>query len=331
MRSIEKMEQNCGFGVLGMGGYLPETVVDNDEVARGAGTTPEWIEERTGVVTRHRAAPGERVADMAAAACRAATADAVKRSGVRAHPELLVTACSAPDRRLPAHAFDVHSRLELGNTAALNLDAACAGFAQGMVTAHAYHRAGMAREALIVGSHRVEGTVDMSDKRIAPLFGDGAGAFVMGPVPEGYGILGSLLLTESTYTEALHAAYPETVDPGTDLMNMDGHTLTQVFATFLPQMMNKVLGELSLTLQDVDHFILHQANVRMLSSIGDALGVEPQRINAVGRTIANTTSASLPLSSMAADREAGFRRGDLILFATGGAGINGAVIAMRWY
>ncbi|ADG78840.1 Beta-ketoacyl-acyl-carrier-protein synthase I OS=Tsukamurella paurometabola (strain ATCC 8368 / DSM / CCUG 35730 / CIP 100753 / JCM 10117 / KCTC 9821 /NBRC 16120 / NCIMB 702349 / NCTC 13040) OX=521096 GN=Tpau_2231 PE=4 SV=1 [Tsukamurella paurometabola] len=320
-----------GFGILGMGGYLPSEVVDNEEIARGANTTVEWIEERTGVHSRRRARSGERVADMAAAACRAAMADTVGRTGGRAHPELLVTACSNPDRRLPAHAFDVHSRLELGHIPALNLDAACAGFAQGMVTAHAYYRAGMASEALIVGSHRVEGSVDMTDRRVAPLFGDGAGAFVMGPVPEGYGILGELLLTESTYVEALHAPYPGTVPLGEDLMDMDGHTLTQVFATFLPQMMNKVLGELSMTLQDVEHFILHQANVRMLASMGDALGVDPRRISTVGRRIGNTTSASLPLTSVKAEEEIGFQRGDLILFATGGAGVNGAVIVLRWY
>ncbi|GAB2661509.1 beta-ketoacyl-ACP synthase III [Prescottella soli] len=327
-------EGSAGYGVLGMGMYIPQRVSTNAEIGAAAGVTEEWIVEKTGVLERRRAAIGENTADMAAEAGRLALKDARERAltpEAAEEPGMLIVATSTPDRQVPAPVSDVHARVGLGPMPALSLDGGCAGFAQAMVTAEAYHRMGQARTALVVGSHRIENFVVPADRKTTPLFGDGAGAYLMGPVPPGYGILTSHLVTDSTFVEALRTPYRTPDSAGVEPLHMDGYVLVDVFVREIPVLLRQSLDEVGLTIADIDHLFVHQANVQMVRTLGQVLGLEAEKVPTSGQWVANTASASLPISTVMAERERTLERGDIVVMVTAGAGVSGAVIVMRWY
>lgn len=326
--------ERAGYGVLGMGMYLPQRVATNAEIAATTGATEQWIVEKTGVLERRRAAAGENTADMAAEAGKLAmkharevalTAESVE------DPGMLIVATSTPDRQVPAPVSDVHARIGLGRMPTLSLDGGCAGFAQAMVTADAYGRIGQARTALVVGAHRIENFVVPEDRKTLPLFGDGAGAFLMGPVPPGYGMLAARLVTDSTFVDALRTPYRTTESAGVEPLHMDGPVLMDVFAREIPGMLRESLAEARLTISDIDHLFVHQANVQMVRSLAALLGLAPEKVPTSGQWVANTASASLPISTVMSARAGKIERGDIVAMATAGAGVSGAVIVMRWY
>lgn len=323
-----------GYGVLGMGMYVPQRVSTNAEIGVSAGVTEEWIVEKTGVLERRRAAVGENTADMAAEAGRLALKDARERAltpEAVEDPGMLIVATSTPDRQVPAPVSDVHARMGLGPMPALSLDGGCAGFAQAMVTAQAYHRIGQAGTALVVGSHRIENFVVPSDRKTLPLFGDGAGAYLMGPVPPGYGILTSRLVTDSTFVDALRTPYRTPDSAGVEPLHMDGYVLVDVFLREIPELLRNSLDDVGLTTADIDHLFVHQANVQMVRTLGRVLGLAPEKVPTSGERVANTASASLPIGTVLAARERRIERGDIVVMVTAGAGVSGAVIVMRWY
>ena len=330
----EKPAGNGGYGILGMGMYLPQRVSTNAEIAAAANVTEEWIVAKTGVLERRRAAVGENTADMAAEAGRRALKDARETASTPEaveEPGMLIVATSTPDRQVPAPVSDVHARIGLGPMPALSLDGGCAGFAQAMVTAEAYHRMGQARTALVVGAHRIENFVVPADRKTTPLFGDGAGAYMMGPVPSGYGILTSRLITDSTFVEALRTPYRTPDSAGVEPLHMDGYVLVDVFVREIPVLLRQSLDEVGLTISDIDHLFVHQANVQMVRTLGQALGLAPEKVPTSGEWVANTASASLPISTVMSARERKIERGDIVAMVTAGAGVSGAVIVMRWY
>ncbi|GAB20074.1 3-oxoacyl-[acyl-carrier-protein] synthase III [Gordonia effusa NBRC 100432] len=318
------------YGIIGMGMHLPEGVVSNDVVAAAAGVTPEWIVEKTGVEERRRAGENETAAGMASVALRKAIDDAKARNGVDADPAMLIAATSTPDRVVPAPAFDIHGLSELPQIPTLSIDGACAGVAQGMITALGFYRAGIADTSIVVGTNRSEVYFDPADRKTAALFGDGAGAFMLGPVPEGYGILGMRMLTDSVHREAVHVS--DVVSPTNGRkFNMNGRQLVEMFVNELPKMIYEALGEAGLTLADVDRLMIHQGNVRMVEAFTALLGLDSSQVPTTGRVVANTACASLPITAVLSDRERPLKRGDIVVMATAGAGVNGAVIVLRWY
>lgn len=329
-----RAEDQAGYGVLGMGMYVPQRVATNAEVAAGAGVTEQWIVEKTGVLERRRTAPGENTADMAAEAGRQALKHARELSLTAEagdEPGMLIVATSTPDRQVPAPVSDVHARIGLAPMPTLSLDGGCAGFAQAMVTADAYRQIGQAGTALVIGAHRIDNYLVPSDHKTAPLFGDGAGAYLMGPVPPGYGMLASRLVTDSTFVDALRTPYRTPDSAGVEPLYMDGRQLAEVFVRELPELLRQSLDEAGLTVADIDHLFVHQANVQMVRLFGQVLGLAPEKVPTTGQFVANTAAASLPIGTVMSARERKIQRGDIVAMVTAGAGVSGAVIVMRWF
>ncbi|WP_433576253.1 3-oxoacyl-ACP synthase III family protein [Nocardia brasiliensis] len=332
-RNAGPADPEFGFGILGIGMHLPDEVLTNEHFTRTAGVDADWVLTKTGVEQRRRCENGIRTADLAATAGRAALANARIASSPEQDgtPDLLIIATSSPDRQVPAPAFDVHARLGLPISAALSLDGGCAGFGQGLVTAYSYFSAGITKSALVIGAHRSEFLVDDSDRRIGPLFGDGAGAFLLGPVPGGYGILTARMFTDTTHIETLRTPMRDELVGNREYLQMDGRGVAVLFAQQIPRILEESLAAASLTLDRIDHFILHQGNVRMVERFAAALGLRPELVAVSGRVVGNTAAASLPISVVLRQQERPFRRGDIVALITAGAGINGAVVLLRWY
>lgn len=312
-----------------MGMYAPESVVPSADIAARLGVEPEWIDRKIGVRERRAALPDETAASMAADAAAHALADAVERNQFVGDPGMLVTATSTPDRMVPAPVYDVHGLTGLPPMPCLSIDGACAGFAQGMITALGFYRAGLAESALIVGTNRSELMIDPGDRTTAALFGDGAGAFVMGPVPDGYGILSAQMLTDSRLRDAIHS--PRLRTDAVGRLTLNGRQLVETFSNELPTMIFSSLDEAGLTLADVDRMIIHQGNVRMVELFTAGMGLAPEQVPVTGDRFANTAAASLPMTAVLNDKDRPLQRGDVVVFATAGAGVNGAVIVLRWY
>lgn len=317
-----------GYGVLGVGMCLPDTIVSNAEIAADCGADVDWIERRIGVVERRRLPSSDTVADMAATAGAQALDDASVRSGRSFQPGLLIVAVTGGDRVVPAPAFDVHAALHFGLTPALSVDGACAGFAQGMITGLSYSRAGFADTTLVIGANRAAFYADRHDKRIAPLFGDGAGAFLLGPVPTGHGILAWQMFTHSELTSSLYTDRTIQGSTAVEPLQMRGQEVANLFATRLPAFIEQTLADAGLHIADVDRLFVHQGNVRMVEGLASILGLSPEQVPISGRHVGNTASASLPIGvGMSADE---LTSGDIVVLVTAGAGLNGAVVVMRW-
>lgn len=324
-----------GYGVLGIGMYLPDRIVTNAEISVESGAAEEWIESKTGIVARHRAGSCDSTANMGAEAGRQALKDARERGLSKTivdAPDMLIFATSTPDRQVPAPAFDVHARIGLPAIPALSIDGACAGFAQGLLTGYAYARGGLAETALVAGAHRSAVIIDPTERRIAPLFGDGAGAYMMGPVPAGYGIIGWEMRTDSSLTEVLRTERTTTAgSERAETVHMQGHALTETFATELPKMLSSALAQADLTIDDIDTLFVHQGNVRMVEALTALLGLPPEKVPTSGREVGNTACASLPIATAIEARRGAPRRGDIVALVTAGAGVNGAVVVLRWF
>lgn len=330
----ERPGNRPGYGVLGMGMYAPRQIVTNAEVAAAAGVTEEWIVEKTGVRERRRAAVDETTADLGAEAGRRAlkhARDLALTPDAAADPGMLLVATSTPDRQVPAPVSDVHARIGLPPLPTLSIDGGCAGFAQAMVTAAAFHEMGVAKTALVVGAHRIRNFLVPSDHRTAPLFGDGAGAYLMGPVPPGHGILSFRMMADGTHVDALCTPYRTPDFRGPDRLSMDGRGLVEVFVRELPELLNQCLDEAGLTVDDIDHLFVHQANVVMVRGLGALLGLPAEKVPTSGEWFGNTASASLAIGTVTAERTRPVERGDVVVMLTAGAGVNGAVIVMRWF
>ncbi|MFC9789216.1 3-oxoacyl-ACP synthase III family protein [Rhodococcus sp. NPDC127528] len=334
MRSGTHGTDRPGYGVLGMGMYVPQQVVTSAEVAAAAGVTEEWVVAKTGVRQRRRAAVDESTADLGAEAGRRAlkhARDLALTAEAADDPGMLLVATSTPDRQVPAPVSDVHARIGLPPLPTLSIDGGCAGFAQAMVTAAAYHEIGVARTALVVGAHRIRNFLVPSDARTAPLFGDGAGAYLMGPVPPGYGMLAYRMMSDSSHVDALRTPYRTPDFTGPDRLFMDGHGLVEVFVRELPELLSQCLDEAGATVDEIDHLFVHQANVQMVRALGGLLGLSAEKVPTSGEWVANTASASLAIGTVMAARARPIRRGDLVVMITAGAGANGVVIVTRWF
>ncbi|HXV93231.1 MAG TPA: 3-oxoacyl-ACP synthase, partial [Pseudonocardia sp.] len=242
-----------GIGVVGVGAHLPGPAVDNGMVAARSGASPEWILDRTGIVSRHVAAPDETTADLATAAAAAAMA----ASPVR--PDMVVLATVTPDRPVPATACAVQDRLGLHGVPALDVNAACSGFVYALVTAWGAAATGLARSPLVVGADVFSRHVDPGDRRTAPLFGDGAGAVVLGAVPAGFGILAAELWADGSRQELAVVPQPAPGEPTDRWFRMDGRGVRDVVLEMGPKVLSAVAGRAGVRIDQIDRVIVHQA------------------------------------------------------------------------
>ncbi|MEU9443056.1 ketoacyl-ACP synthase III [Streptomyces sp. NPDC048304] len=328
-----------GLGVLGTGSYLPAHVVTNETVAVRAGVTAEWIERKTGIVERRYAADHEAASDLATEAAVRALADA----GVDAD-ELawIVVATSTPDHPQPATAAFVQHRIGARHAAAFDVNAVCAGFVAALHTGArllaAPDQRGEQRPALIVGTEVYSRILDLGDRRTAPLFGDGAGAVVIGPVREGRGFLGTGMRTDGHLHGLIgvHAggsrqpASEKTVSRGDHWFRMQGRDVREFVERELPDAVAGTLDAFGVAAEDVAHFVPHQANGEMLRAVAGRLGLSSARIHLPVRRHGNTGAASIPLALDDARRSGAPADDELVLFAGFGGGMTLGTTLLRW-
>ena len=305
-------------GIAGLGMALPATVVPNAEVAPRIGVDGAWIEKRTGIRSRRELAAGERLSDLAAAAGRAALADA----GVEATDlDLVLVATLAADEITPGAApLVAHA---LGTTAAaIDVNAACVGFLSALDLACSRIEAGRAEQVLVIGAEGLRRFTDADDRRTAGVFGDGAGAAV---VSAGAGALGPMVLRSDGSLADLIVC-----DRETQLIRMDGHATYVSAVAALSEATIEACAEAGLALSDVDLFVFHQANRRILDAVAERLGVDRARVVDVIADVGNTSAATLPIAlTMARDAGRLFSGASVVLGAMGAGFTYGAGV-LTW-
>jgi len=324
------------IGIVSTGSYLPAEVVENDEVARATGVTDEWIVRKTGIRRRRRAAPDQATSDLAAEAGRRALAQAGLRPADLAY---IVVATSTPDHPQPATAGIVQHLLGAGNAACFDLNSVCSGFVYGLAVAHGLLRTDApAGHALVIGADIYSRILDHSDRRTAVLFGDGAGAVVLGPVASGHGILRTRLLTRGDQHRLIKVpaggsrlpASAATVHDGAHFFAMDGGGVRGFVQEQLPAAVRGLLTEAGVDAASVRHFVPHQANGVMLADVWPGLGLGSAELHLTVDQYANTGSASVAVTLDEAHRRGRFAVGDRMLLAAFGGGMSVGALLADW-
>ena len=307
-------------GIVGLGAVLPEEAVPSDVIADRLGLAHGWIERRTGIASRRRVAADARVSDLAADAARAALADA---SLDAADIDTVLVATLAPDEITPNTAPQVAHAIGAGAAGAIDIGAACTGFVSGITVAAGLVESGRAENVLVIGAEVMSRYTDYDDRSTAGLFGDGAGAVVLAPRESG--AIGRSVLGSDG------AAAPFIIAPReTALMRMDGHeTFKRAVRTLVNNAIETVAAN-NLELDDIDLFVLHQANGRITSAVREGLDVEAERVLDAIAEVGNTSAASIPLA-LATARERGLLHdGDKVLLGAVGAGFTWGAVVVEW-
>ena len=318
--------------VIGCGCYLPSRVLSNSELSRMVDTSDEWIRQRTGIRQRHIAGEGETTAGMAIEAARAALASA----GTAASSiDLIVLATSTPDNTFPASAVSVQAGLGITHGAAFDLQAVCSGFVFGLATVDGLLRTGAFRRALVIGSETFSRIIDWKDRATCVLFGDGAGAVVIEArsepgTREDRGILGARLRSDGRHKFKLYVDGGPSSTQTVGHLRMEGRAVFKHAVAMISDVIEDTFKSTGYTAADIDWFVPHQANQRIIDDSAKKLGIAPEKVITTVAKHGNTSAASIPLALATAVAEGRIKRGDLIMMeATGGGFTWGAVLA-RW-
>jgi 3-oxoacyl-[acyl-carrier-protein] synthase-3 len=318
--------------VLGCGAYLPARVMTNDDLAKVVDTSDEWIVERSGIRQRHIAAEGEKTSDLALAAARNALANA----GVAATDlDLIVLATATPDETFPATACKVQHDLGMTRGAAFDVQAVCSGFLYALATADNFIKAGQAKRALVIGAETFSRILDWTDRTTCVLFGDGAGAVVLG-AEKGQGdagdrgILSTHLHSDGRHHDLLY------VDGGPSSTGTVGHLRMQGKEVFrhavvnLAAVVDEALKANGLQQSDIDWLVPHQANKRILDGTARKLGLDPARVVVTVEKHGNTSAASVPLALAEATADGRIKKGQIVLLEAMGGGFTWGSALVRW-
>lgn len=311
--------------ILGTGSYLPASRVTNDELAQRVDTSDEWITSRTGIKARHIAADNEKTSDLATKAAKRALLDA----GVAAEEiDLIILATATPDMQFPSTATIVQNKLGIAGCAAFDVAAVCAGFMYALTTAQAYIQSGLAKKALVIGAEVFSRIVDWNDRTTCVLFGDGAGAVVLGASDQP-GIIGGKLQADGNYLPLLQV--PGQIASGkisgTPFVQMDGPGVFKFAVKTLAKVAEDVLEQTGTSADEVDWIVPHQANKRIIEATAKHLGLSMDKVILTVEEHANTSAASIPLALDTGIRNGKIRRGQtLLLEGIGGGFAWGAVL-----
>ncbi|ACJ34499.1 3-oxoacyl-[acyl-carrier-protein] synthase III [Anoxybacillus flavithermus WK1] len=305
-------------GIIGIGRYLPERIVTNKELEQRMDTSDEWIRTRTGIEERRIASDDIDTSDMGYIAAKRALDDA----GISPEQiDLILVATVTPDRAFPSVACMLQEKLGAVHAAALDVSAACAGFMYAMVTAKQFIETNTYKYVLVVGVEKLSKIVDWTDRNTAVLFGDGAGAVVMGKVSEGRGIVSFELGADGTGGKYLYQD---------DFVVMNGREVFKFAVRQMGESCIRVLEKAGLTKADVDFLIPHQANIRIMEAARERLELPVERMSITVNKYGNTSAASIPIS-LVEEVEAGrIQDDDLIIMVGFGGGLTWGAIALRW-
>ena len=325
-----------GIGILGVGHHLPATVEDNETLCQRLDVSPSWIVEKTGIERRHLAGPGDSASGMAGQAARQALAMA----GIDASQLDIIIGCTfSGDYVFPPLAAKLHQDLGAKGAQIYDLQANCAGVVAALTAASdRLYRDDTLRYALVVGVELCSRYVDRSDANTAIYLSDGAGAMVLGRCEAEHGILASAFHTDSAHYEAVRlrgggSSFPimgRTPDPAIDRMEMNGIATWKQAITHLPKVVRRACEKAGVPLPEVDFFVFHQANLRLLEYIVRKLGLGAERTYTNVQNIGNTGSASIAIALSEAVQKGHVRPGSLLMLAAVGAGFNFGASLWRW-
>lgn len=322
-------------GILGTGHSYPEGILTNADLEKLVETSDEWITTRTGIKQRRKAAPGEYTSMFAVRAGR----QAIERARLDVSAiDLLLCATVSPDQILPSTGCLIQAEIGANNAAAMDIVAACSGFLYGLTLADAMIRAGQSNYALVIGAEVLTQYVDYTDRQTCVLFGDGAGAAVLGPVESNRGILGARIKSDGRFAEQLYSPgggtrkppTAETLAAGDHYFKMKGNELFKVAVRSMAEISREVLEGAGMRAEGIDLFIPHQANQRITEAVANKLNVPYDRIYSNIAVHGNTSSASIPIALDECVESGRVKEGDLVLMSSFGGGATWGSVLMRW-
>ena len=317
--------------VTGVGSYLPEQVVTNADLAKFVDTSDEWIVERTGIRQRHKARDDQPTSDLAVEAAKKALADAGRAA---AEVDLIIVATTTPDMTFPSVASIVQRKLGTPTCIAFDVQAVCSGFVYALSVADGFVARGLAKCALVIGAEEMTRLMDWTDRSTCVLFGDGAGAVVVEPregqgTKADQGLLGFALRCDGTKTD-LHYLDGGPASTGTvGHLRMAGNQVFRHAVVNIAEAITSACAASNIEVADVDWFVPHQANQRIIKGVGDRLGLDENKVISTVAVHANTSAASIPLALDAAIQDGRIKRGDLVLLEAMGGGLTWGACAFR--
>jgi 3-oxoacyl-[acyl-carrier-protein] synthase III len=318
--------------VLGCGSYLPQRVLTNDELARKVDTSDEWIVQRTGIHERRIAAPGELTSDMGIKAAQAALAAA----GLEPQAiDLILLATATPDNTFPASAVSIQTGLGITHGAAFDLQAVCSGFVYGLAVADGLLRGSTFKRALVIGAETYSRILDWTDRTTCVLFGDGAGAVVLEAQPqaggrEDRGILTTHLRSDGRYKSKLYVDGGPASTGTVGHLRMEGREVFRHAVAMITDVIVDAFDATGYTADDIDWFVPHQANKRIIDGSAHKLGIAPEKVVVTVDKHGNTSAASIPLALAVAVADGRIKPGDLILMEAMGGGFTWGSALVRW-
>ncbi|MDH3757945.1 MAG: ketoacyl-ACP synthase III [Gammaproteobacteria bacterium] len=317
--------------IAGTGSYLPEKVVTNSDLEKVMDTSDEWIQERTGIKRRHIAADDQATSDLALAAAN----EALDMAGLAAEDiDLIIIATTTPDKVFPGTACIVQRRLGIRGCGAFDIQAACSGFVYGLDLADRHIRTGGGKNVLVIGAETLSRLTNWEDRTTAVLFGDGAGAVVLQETDEP-GIISTHIHADGQYEDLLQV--PQGVSQGYDItrageafIQMNGNAVFRRAVATLDSIARETLDKNNIDKHDLDWFVPHQANMRIITAAAKKLDMPMERVIVTVDEHANTSAASIPLAFDVAVRDGRIKRGELLLFEAFGAGFTWGSTLLRF-
>ena len=323
------------MGILGVGHFAPEEMVTNDDLARLVDTTDEWITERTGIKSRRRASADQATSDLAYQAAR----KALDQAGVKAEElDLIIVATVTPDRMVPPCSCELQALLGATRAGAFDLNIACSGFAYGLAVGSQFIKSGTMKRVLVVGGDILTRMTDWSDRATCILFGDGAGAAVLGEVKPGFGLLGMELGADGRGADLLHVpgggsrkpGWTEPHNPSDYYLKMEGREVFRFAVTKMAEAALLALDNAKISPEEVQLFIPHQANLRVIEAARKKLSLPPERVFTNLQHYGNTSSGSIPVALSEAHEQGLINEGDVVIMVGFGAGLSWGAVVVRW-
>jgi 3-oxoacyl-[acyl-carrier-protein] synthase-3 len=327
------MTQNAG--IIGMGHAYPSGVLTNADLEKIVETSDEWITTRTGIKQRHKAAENEYTSQFGTLAAQRA----LERSGLQPEDiDIIICATTTPDQIMPSTGALIQAQIGATNAAGMDVFAACSGFLYGLTLVESMIKTGQVRNALVIGAEVLTKYVDYTDRSTCVIFGDGAGAAVIGAVPENKGILATKIRSDGRYEEQLYApgggtkigtSY-KTIDDGMHFFKMKGNELFKVAVRSMAEVSAEMVARAGYTIDDVDLVIPHQANQRITDAVASRLGVPEEKVYSNIAQHGNTSSASIPIALDECIEAGKIKEGSLVLLTAFGGGATWGATVVRF-
>lgn len=317
---------------IGCGRYLPEKILTNEELAEKVDTSDEWIVQRTGIRQRHIAAEGETTSDLGTKAALSA----LENAGVDASSiDMIILATSTPDYTFPASAVQIQHNLGITTGFAFDMQAVCSGFVFAMTTADMYIRAGQAKRILVIGAETFSRILDWNDRTTCVLFGDGAGAVILdahegdGTVKD-RGILTAHLRSDGSHREKLYVDGGPSKTQSTGFLRMEGKDVFKHAVGMITDVVYDAFDATGLSADDLDWFVPHQANERIIDASARKLGIPTDKVVKTVSKHGNTSAASIPMALYEGVKDGRIQRGDTVMFEAMGGGFTWGSVLLNW-